>query len=56
MRQFNEKEKPKKQLTSELIRSALEIMFEWEEFKGEYEILGVGSSGNVVFGVENLKE
>ena len=39
----------------DLLRSALNIMLEWQEYGGAYDILGVGVGG-VVFGVENLKE
>jgi len=30
-------------------------MLDWNEFSGQYDVLGVGVGG-VVFGVENLKE
>jgi len=39
----------------DLLKSALNIMLEWKEFSGQYDVLGVGVGG-VVFGVENLKE
>ena len=39
----------------DLLRRALNVMLEWKEFCGAYDILGVGVGG-VVFGVENLKE
>jgi len=39
----------------DLLKSALNIMLDWSEFSGQYDVLGVGVSG-IVFGVENLKE
>lgn len=30
-------------------------MLEWKDFKGEYDLLGIGTNG-VVFGVENINE
>lgn len=39
----------------DLLKNALNIMLEWEEFSKEYDVLGVGVGG-IVLGVENLKE
>jgi len=52
---FNDKGERKTELTVDLLKSALNIMLDWKEFSGEYDVIGVGVGG-VVFGVENLKE
>lgn len=40
-------------LIPELLKSALTIMLQWEEFSEEYDIINVGAN-NAVFGVTNL--
>jgi len=40
-------------LTPELLKSALMIMLQWEDFSGEYDVLNVGVN-YAVFGVTNL--
>lgn len=37
------------------MKSALDIMLDWKEYSGHYDILGIGVGG-VIFGVENFLE
>jgi hypothetical protein len=52
---LNVKKSSTNYLTPELLKSALMIMLQWEDFSEEYDILNVGAN-NAVFGVTNLSQ